>query len=198
MCRRALPSEFESRFPVYFPTETLPFWITKFWFPEAVADAPVFFTVTVRGPLPRSRVDEPAIEVCAVDEHFTTRSCELESRLISFTAKAAGAATASMQRRERTFILPKVQPPPRADARPSAPRSQPVAALSGKLSQVIATTYRTAGVLPRQARFTLAVWALLCLCTGRFCGIPPAIQKNEATFFRLGFLGQWSQAIDNK
>lgn len=102
------PSEFESRFPGYFPTETLPFWITKFWFPEAVADAPVFFTVTVHGPLPRSRVDEPAIEVCAVDEHFTTRSCELESRLISFTAKAAGATTASMQRRERTFILPKV------------------------------------------------------------------------------------------
>lgn len=49
-----------------------------------------------------------------------------------------------------------------------------------------------------QARSTLAVWALLCLGTGRFCCIPPAIQQNEATFFRLVSLGQWLQAIDNK
>ncbi len=90
--------------PRYFPTDTLPFWITKFRLPEAVADDPVFFTVTVHGPLPRSRVDEPPIDVCAVDEHFTNNSCELESRLMSFTAKAAGAATARMERRKWNFI----------------------------------------------------------------------------------------------
>lgn len=98
LCKRLLHNR--SPGPRYFPTDTLPFWITKFWLPEAVADDPVFFTVTLQGPLPRSRVDEPAIDVSAADEHFTNKSCELESRLMSFTAKAAGAATARMERRK--------------------------------------------------------------------------------------------------
>ena len=78
--------------PRYLPLPIDPFWITSVASPEAVADAPDFVTVTVHGPLPRSRVELPPIDVCAVDEHLTVRSCDWLSLFTSLTAYAGIAA----------------------------------------------------------------------------------------------------------
>ena len=62
--------------------------------PLPLAEAPVFFTVTVHGPLPMSRVELAPTLPCVVTEHLMVRSCELLSLLTTFTASAGDVATA--------------------------------------------------------------------------------------------------------
>lgn len=78
--------------------------MTRVLLPEAVAEELVFLTVTVQGPLPISRVVLPLNEVCVVVEHLMVMSWELESLLVSFTAKAAGVARPRAKITDRVFI----------------------------------------------------------------------------------------------
>ena len=78
--------------------------MTRVPLPEAVPEELVFFTVTVQGPLPMSRVVLLPKDVCVVVEHLMVMSWELESLLVSFTAKAAGVARPRANTTDRVFI----------------------------------------------------------------------------------------------
>jgi hypothetical protein len=98
----------------YLPAETFPSLIVNVASPDAVAEEPVFFTVTVQGPLPTSRVELAPIDVCVVVLHFSRMSWELESRFATFTAKEAGATRAITVTANKILIacsLPAIHPP---------------------------------------------------------------------------------------